>query len=501
MKRKGLIIGIIVLIVLLILTGAAFAYIYFGTDLLKTNKELFAKYTVLAMSEEDGFFPKVLTDYGVKKETMAYENSGNFSVDIDPLYNDPSDEALQLIAQNINIASNTNIAFSGRVDKANRKAEENITINYSDTVNLPFKYKHEGDIYGIQADILMPNYIAVENNNLQEFARKLGVIDVSEIPNKIEEQVIESLEFSDEEVTHITQNYIMPMYNNLAEEKFTRTENADGSNNIILTLTNEEAKNILVQMLQTLSNDTTMLAKINNIVAEMYEENTETITSNDISALIENLNSQTAEEGNVVIALNVKDRITSGLSISTNTYDMSINKTQTDSNITFDIDVITKDSQSVESSQIGMQIIYNGINTNNVTESISVSTEIPEKINVDYLFNNNITFGNAINIEGFTENDVALNNYQSAQLQPFVVQALNIIAQTNSSQMQQIGYTEEFVNPMVLWFAAPTIYQSFEIIDRAIEAQNEVERQQEEQQEEQQELVVNFEHWINESLT
>ena len=79
MKRKGLIIGIIVLIVLLILTGAAFAYIYFGTDLLKTNKELFAKYTVLAMSEEDGFFPKVLTDYGVKKETMAYENSGSFS--------------------------------------------------------------------------------------------------------------------------------------------------------------------------------------------------------------------------------------------------------------------------------------------------------------------------------------------------------------------------------------------------------------------------------------
>ena len=55
MKKKGLIIGIIVLIVLLILTGAAFAYIYFGTDLLKSDKELFAKYTMLIGDDEEGF--------------------------------------------------------------------------------------------------------------------------------------------------------------------------------------------------------------------------------------------------------------------------------------------------------------------------------------------------------------------------------------------------------------------------------------------------------------
>ena len=58
-------------------------------------------------------------------------------------------------------------------------------------VNLPFKYKQDGDLYGIQADILSPIYFAVENNNLQDLLLKLGATDVSGMPNRIEPTVIE----------------------------------------------------------------------------------------------------------------------------------------------------------------------------------------------------------------------------------------------------------------------------------------------------------------------
>lgn len=473
MKKKGLIIGIIVLIVLLILTGAAFAYIYFGTDLLKTNKELFAKYTVLAMSEEDGFFPKVLTDYGVKKETMAYENSGSFSVNNQVISNDNiSLEVLGVFQALVEKSNEANITFSGKTDRANRLVEEDISINYSDTVNLPFKYKQDGDLYGIQADILSPIYFAVENNNLQDLLLKLGATDVSGMPNRIEPTVIESLQFTDEEKTYTLNNYIMPVYNNLQEEKFSKNENSDGSNDYILTLTFDEVQDILVQTLQTLSNDQMMLAKINNILQELYGESIDTITSQDVQSLIEELQGATVNQGNVVITVTEEDRKTSKITLDFNDADakiiIAITKSQNESRIFYDynIDIITSDIQGIN---FNMQMLYNGIDTDSVSESINITTVIPEMMNLSYSYSNNISFGN-VSIEPFDSNNVAiLNNYPAEQLQPFVAQLAYVIAETNASQMQQIGYSEEFINPMFIWFTAPVIYSALGIYDTAVD--------------------------------
>ena len=60
---------------------------------------------------------------------------------------------------------------------------------------MPFNYKHVEDIYALQADFALPNYVGIENNNIPELLQKLGVnIDSSvEIPNKIEGQELESI--------------------------------------------------------------------------------------------------------------------------------------------------------------------------------------------------------------------------------------------------------------------------------------------------------------------
>ena len=74
MKKKGILITIIVILVLLILAGGAFAYVYFATDLLKTDKELFAKYFVRIGDEEKGMSPTSLTEYENKKLSTPYTN-------------------------------------------------------------------------------------------------------------------------------------------------------------------------------------------------------------------------------------------------------------------------------------------------------------------------------------------------------------------------------------------------------------------------------------------
>ena len=79
-KTKVLLIIIIVLFVILLLAGGAFAY--FATDIFKSDKELFFKYISQISDSEKGFLNDDLNNYLEKKETIPYNNQGNFSVNI-----------------------------------------------------------------------------------------------------------------------------------------------------------------------------------------------------------------------------------------------------------------------------------------------------------------------------------------------------------------------------------------------------------------------------------
>lgn len=470
MKKKTLLIVIIILVVILVLAGGTFAYLYFGTGLLKSNKELFAKYMTQIGEEQNGFASTVLNDYINRKETTAYQNNGTFTVNTRALNNTSLEETLYIQEDLINIANNTNISFQGNIDRINQKTEENIVINYTDTVNLPFTYKQDGDVYGIQADILSPSYIAVRNDNLPDLLQKMGATDTTEVPYKIEEQVIESLQFSEEEKTHIITNYILPIYNNLTEEKFTKVENADGTIDYTLTLTYEEGKAIILQILQTLSNDTTMLSKINSINQEINGENADTITSQDVQSLITDLNETTPEEGTISIAVTAQNDATRKISIiDSNGGNISITKENNDSNLTYSLDIVSNNDSTIK-----MEISYAGLNTNTTTENINVTVQLGNEVEIVYSFQNTVTFGNAVNIDSFGEDTIILNDYSAEQVQSLEVQIVYIIDQTNISQMEQIGFsTEYYYNPMILWFMTPSAYSvRNNLINRAEKARD-----------------------------
>ena len=79
MKKKGLIITIIVLVVLLVLAGGAFAYIYFGTDLLLSERQGFEKYAIQLVVGENKFISSNLENYYNRKETTPYTTDGSIS--------------------------------------------------------------------------------------------------------------------------------------------------------------------------------------------------------------------------------------------------------------------------------------------------------------------------------------------------------------------------------------------------------------------------------------
>lgn len=444
MKKKGLLIALIIILVLLVLAGGTFAYLYFGTDLLKTDKQLFAKYLMQLGDEEKGLFPKALDDFLVKKETTTYQNNGELSSNYS--LTDTNDTSMNEV---INIMNNSKIQFQGSVDNANSKREENITLSYPDSVSLPFKYKDEGDIYAIQADILSPSYIGIENNNLKELAQKFGTTDVSQIPDKIELNSIDSLNFTDEELKHIRENYIMPIYNNLADEKFTTTENADGTKTHILTLTYTEALNIYIQTLETLKNDTMMLNKIISIIAEISGENNLTVEelSQAIQDFIDDL--PKTNEKSIIININQKDGITNNISVVVANFTFIFTKSFHNENLSYNFNILGDENQSV-----GIQMSYTNLNTDNVQEYVSFSVNNLDGVNFSYTYNNSVTFG-AVDIQPFNNNVAILNNYTAEEIQALLLQCGTIISQTNTRQMAQIGFPETFINPIVASYAMP----------------------------------------------
>ena len=470
MKKKGILIAIIVLIVLLVLAGGAFAYIYFATDLLKTDKELFQKYAVQMGDSENGFIPSILEEYGNKKSTTAYENNGSISANTTITADTSTDSTLQELSSVLEQANAANISFSGRVDNANRKVEQNIVLNYSDTVNFPFNYKQDGDVYALQADAISPTYIAFENNNLQEFAQKLGVTDVSSIPNKIEFKEIQSLKFTDEEKTHIVEQYVMPAFDRFTDDKFSREENADGSVTYVLSVTNIELRDTAVQMLETLKNDTMLLNKINSIIQEtsqMFgEDSTEQsqLTAEQIDQAITSLNEEDLKEIMFQIGITQSNGVTSRLSISQDSTTIYIDKQQSEDNITYNasITLANEDENNIAfagatSETFSLTMSYSGLSTNTATESISLNTSVAEKYDTRYSYTNTVTFGNAVSIEGFGQDTAILNNYNAEQITPFLTQVTLMIAQSNADLMNQIGFPETMGNPMLVWFTGPSL--------------------------------------------
>lgn len=482
-KHKGLKILIIVLSILIVLVIATLALLYVFTDLFKTNKQLFAKYIASMTNEKTAFFTTSLQEYKNKKQITPYENSGSITANINALQTSNSSSSIATdstvqINNMLKYGNDTRINFSGKVDVANNRDEQDINIFYNNDVSLPFKYKHVGDYYALQADFVLPNYIGIENNNIPELLQKLGinVTTSAQIPSKLEIQELQSLQLSEEEITHLINNYVTPVLESLSEDKFTKTKNQDNSVSYNITLTMEEIKNIAIQELQTLSQDTVIINKINSIYQEISNSTENLITSEIINNIIANLQEYNTEDGEVSITItqingkvnkiefifptSVSTNMSLGTENTTNKdiYEttFTITKDETASNLTYNIDLLLDNGEQQSSAEIEMS--YNNINTNSVVENHSITTTINDIVNMKYNFSNNVVFANSVGIVDFDlNNTIILNNYKQEDIQIFLSQLGPIIAKKNEEQMQEIGYPTELINPIFLWAAGPAL--------------------------------------------
>lgn len=283
-KNKGLLITIVCLFIVIVVLIGIITYLFFFTDIFKSNKQLFFGYTSQIIQFEDGFINNNLRKYFQKKKSTSYENSGDIKFEV----------TVPELENKLKLANNFNISFSGKIDESNSKAEREITLNYSDDVNFPLIYRKNDQITGIQTNYIGKDFVAIRNDELLT-----GYEELSKFTQ------MQEIEITNEEMQNLKTTYFDNMFNQIDDSKFSKVTEGELTG-YKLTLTGEEFKNILVQILNTLKTDTDIILKINSILENIGAN--QQIDEDFIVEMIDNINNDLELHNNVEMTVFTSNR-------------------------------------------------------------------------------------------------------------------------------------------------------------------------------------------------
>lgn len=440
--NKTLIILFIICLIILISAGGAIAYAYLATDLLKSNQELFFKYLAQVVDEENCFFDSQITNYLVKKEQTPYENNGDIKINCQMPKGILSDNLL-------NSVNNLKVNFSGKTDKSKSNEEQNIELDFGKDIMIPINYRRNSQLYGLQSKYIGSKYITLENNNLKEFAKKIGINSL-EIPDRIElEQNINELDFTQEEKKQIKETYLKVLIEQIPEDKFIKSNTETGST-YILTLSSEEVKNLLLTLLETFKKDTLLINKINQCLSAVESNNQ--VDQEMIQELIDELNEEDVTEfKELKITIGQQNKLLNQILVEYGINKIEIKKTISNDALNYLIEM----QNNQEEAQVQMSLSYtiSGIsaleNVNEVYDIKIGATVENETMSYNYIINNNVQFKDSVNI-GVLNDDTALllNDCDATTIQNLMTAIVERIGNINSDITSDLGL-EETENPLL----------------------------------------------------
>lgn len=452
MKSKKVLISLIVVLVVLGICVGAFAYVYFATDLLKTNSQLFAKYGQATLENiAEFFYNENVNSYYEKKLINNYENNGSLNVGVKA---SSDDEEIDI--------NDEILTFKGAVDVANKKAKQDLKLRYSNKEKFAFTYVRDNDLYALASDEIVNKYITVENNNLKDLASKLGALDTTNIPDRIDLKEYESI-LTKEEIKALQTKYMSIITEQLTEEDFGKQE---GKENVyVLTIRDEKLKTILINIMQELKNESFILdtldnqdeinefqEDVNTFIEELAEEDFSDI---NIQVTVENnvriqLSITYAEEilivdvtklenGNINIYIKEEnsneteyDYETEENISGTNEFTLELSKNVKTDDFTYSINGIMEDEE------ININIDLKGISTNKVTETYSVAY-LNKDGESEIEYSNVITFKENVDITELNdENSVILNTYNQDELNNLIYQLGEQLVKVNTEKIERV---------------------------------------------------------------
>lgn len=425
-KSKIILILIIILIIIIIMSGLAIIYI--STDLFKSNKQLFFKYVAQIGNAQEGFIENSVKEYFEKIGNTPYKDEGNISINI-------KTSKGQEQFKNTN---NMNLTFKGQVDSSNSQIQQDLSLNYSDRVKFPVSLRKIKDTIGLQTQYIGSKYVVINQEETEEDVSDNMQIDLDSLNQ------INNIDISQEDIQHLKETYTKILNEQLKDSYFSKIE----ENNQLgykITLSGENIKNIIINLLETLKNDQTTLDKIN----EYYEnqDSSSTITSNDIDNYINTIsNNSDIDDETIEITIYQKENKISSLIIKTQEIEINLEKVVTGNDIQYTLQF--KGNTGNEQTTIGLIAKYAGLQSmQSITENYELTFE-QEDLKYQYNYNNNIEFTDKVDISPFNEeNALLLDDMETETKNNFIDAVTQRIQSVNKEQMEQLGL-EESENPL-----------------------------------------------------
>lgn len=295
--KRRVIIAIVVIVSIIAFLGVL-TYAYLTTDLFKSNQDLFFKYLGKTAESFKYVENMQISQMQTLKQEMPYNMTATLDCQTD---NESADNTSDILSNlKLNITSNVNMPEQKLYAKAN--------LNFKEQNLFTLEYANSNNIYALKSSEVATAYLGIRNENIKGLAQKLGLEDVSMVPDTIAPIDLNTiLEISEEEKTHIKETYMKVLLNSINKENYKKEQNLpinkEGINYIVdayrLDLTSEELKNLEISILETLKQDSitlnlittkakllgldenyTQVNNLSNLVQEKIKEiNTQTIVS------------------------------------------------------------------------------------------------------------------------------------------------------------------------------------------------------------------------------
>lgn len=265
--KKIIIIAVPIAIAIIVIILAT---LYFTTDFLKSDKTLFLKY----MSQNIDA-AKIVMDNKSEKEftNILKQNKYESSSEINTTYTEKINTSEENKKNDIN---KIKVNIDSQSEYLNNYCYKDISIMYNDSNLLRTEYIHDGEKYGLRFPQQFNQFLIAKNQNLKEVADKAGLSEeqISLIPDSIQEYDYNTaLSFTDEELETLKNKYLDIIKENIPKKSYAKQKNAmiTIENESItttaysLTLTQEQANELYIKILENLKSDEIIINKLSQL--------------------------------------------------------------------------------------------------------------------------------------------------------------------------------------------------------------------------------------------
>ena len=392
---------IIVFIIILLIVGALIVYL--STDLFKSNKDLFTKYAMQILGEENSFIESDVINHYEKIMQTPFQNESTLSFNI----TGGDAQQAQRVAQ-------TNVTLNGQIDVKNKSFDENLSINYSPEVTLPIELRMKNGLFGYKQEQYISSKFIVDD-------RKRSTSSSSSNTN--------TQSITIEDIKAIFEKYGEIIFSGLTDDKFSKEKN-DNDTVYKLTLTNVDLNNLEKSVLETLKDDSQTIEKLG-------------LNSSNIESALDDIEDESQKNSDETIEFNLykQNGNISKIELKNEEMTISIEKSLENNNLQYKILLGNEKGNLVEidlsysglASQEEEANIVLQLNSQNSSSSSSAS-------NISYTLNNKVSFLDSCNIEDFNDdNALIFSKYDEEQIDSLTNSINERMTKVNEMQMEELG--------------------------------------------------------------